>query len=140
MKAKLSWLIPTLGVFLLASCTMAVPPGDFNVTVKSKMPGDPYFGQGASVEYALDGVGAEEITLTRGMTYTFSINTPGHPFYISSSAAGGPGAPGEVTLGVSGSQTDVGTLTFTPDPAQAGPLYYQCSAHTYMGYIINLIN
>ncbi len=141
MKAKLRWLILSLGALLAASCTLVTAPqGDFNVSVRSKMSGDPYFAQGASVEYAIDGVRAKEITLTRGMTYTFGVNAPGHPFYLGTSAIGGPGAPGEVTNGVTGSGVQVGTLTFTPDLSTPDLLYYQCEAHQYMGWKINIVN
>ena len=139
MRTKLPWLILLLGAGLLASCTM-VPPGDFNVSVQTKTMAHPYFGIGDSLGYVVDGIQGEELTLTRGMTYTFAVTAPGHPFYISTDSAGGSGAPGEVTVGVTGSRVDVGTLTFTPDGSHVTPLYYQCTVHSNMGYRINIID
>jgi hypothetical protein len=128
MKARLFWLIPALGA--LVSCTMAMapPPGDFNITV-----------QGNPAVFAVNGMPRAQLTLTRGMTYTFSANTGSHPFYLTTHGTGGAGNSGPVTVGVSGAPTAMGTVTFTPDAAQAEPIYYQCTAHPNMGALIDLV-
>ncbi len=127
-----------LVVAALASCGTQVPPGDFNVTVAAKTMANPYFGMGVTICYVVNGVESATLTLTRGKTYTFSINAPGHPFYISTNPAGGTGYPGEWTTGVAGTGTEVGLLTFTPDASAPPTLYYDCGVHQYMGGTIKI--
>ena len=122
----------------LASCDLVVPQGDFNITVKQMSSTNPLFGMGSSgLAYVVNGVEGKTITLTAGSTYTFGVNSPGHPFYISTSAMGGTGFPGEVTMGVTGSRTEFGLLTFVA-PNAPTTLYYQCGVHEYMGGTINV--
>lgn len=109
-----------------------------SVIVVTKTAAHPYFGTGSALGYELNGTEGPELTLMRGTTYTFNINAPGHPFYISTDAAGA--GVGEVTNGVTGSQTSFGTLTFTPNASHPSLLYYQCFNHLNMGYKLNIIN
>ncbi len=71
--------------------------------------------------------------LYRGFTYTF-VNTTGgsHPFAIRVSAGGA-----DYTDGVTGSQT--GTQTFTVPMNAPSTLYYQCTIHSAMGNVINIV-
>jgi hypothetical protein len=71
--------------------------------------------------------------LYRGFTYTF-VNTTGsnHPFAIRVSDGGA-----DYTLGVSGSQT--GTQTFVVPMNAPSTLYYQCTIHSAMGNVINIV-
>jgi plastocyanin len=71
--------------------------------------------------------------LYKGFTYTF-VNTTGgsHPFAIRVSAGGS-----NYTRGVSGSQT--GTQTFVVPMDAPSTLYYQCTLHSGMGNIINIV-
>lgn len=147
MTSRFSWLgVVLLAGLLLAACETGGPsagggaPADFNVTVQAKTAAHPYFGQGSAFGYVVDGVEGEELTLTRGTTYTFAVGASGHPFYITTSAVGGSGAPGEVTDGVDNSQTDDGVLTFTPAAATPSQLYYQCALHPNMGWRINIVD
>ena len=123
----------------LASCGLVVPKGDFNVTVTTKTSAHPYFGVGSTLGYVVNGVEGAALSLTRGTTYTFGIDTPGHPFYLTTDATGGPtGLAGEWTSGVTGSRTEVGLLTFTPGSDAPSLLYYQCAVHTNMGWKITI--
>ncbi len=147
MKRKFSWLgVVLLAGLLLAACEIGGAsggggtPADFNVAVQTKTAAHPYFGQGSAFGYVVDGVQGRELTLTRGTTYTFAVDTAGHPFYITTSAVGGPGAPGEVTEGVGNSQTDDGVLSFTPTAATPDQLYYQCALHPNMGWQIDIVD
>jgi hypothetical protein len=128
MKAKLFWLILSLGALLLGSCSLAMapPPGDYNITARL-----------SPMEYVVNGTERPEITLTKGMTYTFSVNARNHPFIITQDPNGGPTAPMNVA-GVTGQDVDIGTITFTPDAV--GDVYYQCHVHTGMGNVIHVIN
>ncbi len=122
----------------LAACS---PPmmgnANFYVTAVTKTT-HPYTGLGNPVGYAINGIQGNELTLMRGTTYTFSIDTPGHPFYLTTDPVGGAGAPGEITTGVTGSLTDVGVLTFTPGASTPNLIYYQCGVHQYMGWKITI--
>jgi plastocyanin len=71
--------------------------------------------------------------LYRGFTYTF-VNTTGgsHPFAIRVSNGGS-----NYNRGVSGSQT--GTQTFTVPMDAPATLYYQCTLHSSMGNVINIV-
>jgi hypothetical protein len=122
----------------LASCDLLVPKGDFNITVKTMSPSNPLYSLSTShIAYVVNGIEGDTITLTHGMTYTFGINAPGHPFYISTGVVGGSGFPGEYTTGVTGSRTEFGLLTFTA-PGSPMTLSYDCGVHTYMGGTINV--
>jgi len=71
--------------------------------------------------------------LYRGFTYTFVNNTgSSHPFAIRVSNGGAA-----YTSGVSGSQT--GTQTFVVPMNAPSTLYYQCTLHSSMGNVINII-
>ena len=134
-------LLTALAAVMLALAACSSPMGgsnaDFNVTVETKTT-HPYTGSGVSIGYTINGVQGKELTLTRGHTYTFGIDTPGHPFYLTTDPVGGAGAPGEITAGVMGSQTQSGTLTFTPDASTPSLIYYQCAVHQYMGWKIDI--
>lgn len=111
----------------------------FTVTVEQKTSEHPNFGNGDPDGYAIDGEQGAELTLIRGTTYTFEMDdVPAiHPFYISTSEVGA--GAGEYSEGVTGNgATDNETLTFTPSESTPDELYYQCSAHQYMGWIINV--
>ena len=111
---------------------------DFTVRDATKTNAHPYFQQGHSEGYTIDGVQGKVLTLTRGTTYTFGVNTPGHPFYISTSTVGN--GAGEVTDGVTSSMTTNGTLSFTPNGNHPDLLYYQCDVHDNMGWKINIVD
>jgi len=127
-----------LAVIALASCGLMVPHGDFAITVMVKTSAHPLYGIGQSIGYVVNGVEGEALTLTRGTTYTFGVNAPGHPFYLSTNIAGGSGFPGEITAGVTGSRTELGLLTFTPDMSTPSTIYYNCGAHLDMGGTITV--
>lgn len=111
----------------------------FSVSVAPKTAAHPFDGLGSGHGYVIDGVEGKELTLMRGITYTFNVNTPGHPFHISTDDEGGNTA-NEITDGVTDSQTTNGVLTFTPNSSHPSLLYYTCAVHTYMGYKINIVD
>lgn len=124
----------------LSACTLTVPKGDFNITVSTKTASSPTYGLGAAnLEYLVNGEAGKVLSLTRGTTYSFSINAPGHPFYLTTSAVGGgSGLSQEWKEGVTGSLAEVGQMTFTPNQNTPSLLYYQCSLHDYMGWKITV--
>lgn len=111
----------------------------FAVTAVTKTAAHPYFGVGFPVGYALDGIQGKELNLTRGVNYTFNGTFPGHPFHITTSAAGGSFA-NEVFSGVTNSQLQGGAMVFTPNLSHPALLYYMCGVHLNMGWRINMNN
>lgn len=109
----------------------------FSVTTANKNATHPYFGVGFPVGYVLDGIQGKELNLTRGVNYTFSGTFPGHPFHITTSAAGGSFL-NEVTSGVTNSQLQGGAMVFTPNATHPALLYYMCGVHLNMGWKANI--
>ena len=77
------------------------------------------------------------ITLSRGNTYKFILDTQGHPFYIMTEPfKTGIAEDGSTSViystGVSGNGTEKGTLTFTVPTGAPDVLYYQCGNHQSM--------
>lgn len=120
-QAFLARLIRRTGLFSGLWLVLGLLPAsaaDFAVTY----PGNP------PSAYSFNGTGANPtITLIRGETYTFSINTPGsHPFQILSPA-------GTTT----GNNVSSGTITFRV-PTNAANYSYRCSIHLFGGQILTI--
>jgi hypothetical protein len=85
--------------------------------------------------FSINGVGGNPtLTLERGRTYTFALNTSPffHPFFIGTSVGSGV-APAGVS-GANGSQPGTGTITFAV-PTNAPNCVYYCTAHLFSGVI-----
>ena len=109
----------------------------YTVTVASKTSAHPYTGQGSSSAYFLDGKESPSIVLAPNMTYRFdqADNTnSGHPlrFFLEAdkTTAYTTGVTTNGTAGSSGAYTQIVVTDATPPV-----LYYQCSAHAYMGSV-----
>jgi len=118
-------------------------PITITVTVASKTAGHVYNGDGSALGYYLDGLeapaiylnGADNVTSDSGYYYRFdqsdSTNS-GHPFrfYLDAdkTTAYTTGVTTNGTPGSSGAYTQIDVDEDTPSI-----LYYQCSAHGYMG-------
>jgi hypothetical protein len=111
----------------------------FGVTVGSKTPSNPYVNLGSLLTYFTNGIEAKELTLARGIPYSFNILGPGHPWHISTDFIGG-NSSGLVTNGQVGAPNDNGVVTFTPNNSHPSLLYYVCANHQYMGYNVNIVN
>lgn len=70
------------------------------------------------------------ITLTRGETYTFTVNANGHPFYINSTQGTGTGRA--YNNGVTNNGAESGTITFTVPLDAPATLFYNCQFHGSM--------
>ncbi len=114
----------------------------FSVIVEPKNQSHPQFGLGGRPEgFTINGVQGMELTLIRGITYSFAVMAPGHAFIISTSSEGGSAnMASEVTNGVVNSQVSSGTLFFTPNASHPSLLYYQCGLHDFMGWKINIVD
>jgi len=81
------------------------------------------------------------IVVYRGLNYTFELDAAGHPFYITTDDGTNyvsGSYVGEYTTNVSGTRTDVGTITWTVDGAAPDTLYYQCGNHAEMRGVIEV--
>jgi len=122
--------------------TMYAPQGlntygtqTYQVKVASKSAAHPQNGTGSSSGYFIDGLEAPFILLIPGNTYKFDqsdSSNSGHPlrFYLEEdkTTAHTTGVTTNGTAGSSGAYTQIAVTTTTPQI-----LYYQCSAHGYMG-------
>lgn len=78
------------------------------------------------------------LELTRGQTYEFNINSPGHPFFIKSIQSTGTG--NAFNQGVSNNGTANGTITFTVPNDAPDTLFYNCEFHGSMTGTITIID
>ena len=128
----------TVGGFSHLSAVGGGGTVDIVVTVASKTAAHRYNGTGSSLGYVLDGVSAPYLTLTPGRTYKFKQDdnsNSGHPFRFYYDAAKTTAYTTNVTTqgsgGSSGDYTQIVVDENTPPV-----LFYQCSAHGYMGNAI----
>ena len=127
-----TWVIPA--DFTASSVTLTQPSGiAYNVR---NVPGayEFYAGTGQMHGPAV-GENPSIGPLYRGSTYTFNVDAAGHPFYFTTDDGTNHGANayvGEYTLGVTGSRTDVGQITFTVPNDAPDTLFYQCGIHQSM--------
>ncbi len=119
MKLK-NLILFTFGLLWLTAVTPAAQAADFSVTTP-----------GSQFAFLINGVnGNPTITLQRGKTYTFAVNTAGfHPFRIGATVFG------TVPAGVTGENTSSGTVTFAV-PANASDCFYYCGIHGFNGSIV----
>ncbi len=110
----------------------------FQVRVAEKTQAHPFFGQGSSFGYVIDGISGGTLELSVGNTYRFDIDTPGHPFYLTTDPVGGAGAPGSLMGGKA--PIDKGIFVFTVPNDFPSSAYYQCAVHQSMGGRVKLIN
>src|SRR5688572_17227295 len=118
--SKKALSVPTLLAAMWLSCGGAAQAADFNVTSPGSF-------------FSFNGMGVNPtITLERGRTYTFALNTtPGfHPFAIGTSVFG------PSPSGVSGANNNSsGTITFAV-PMNAVNCVYYCGVHGFSGSIV----
>jgi hypothetical protein len=89
-------------------------------------------------DYTINGAPDPGIVLQRGKTYTFAVNTSGHPFYIKT--VQGAGTLNVFATGVTGNGVEIGTLTFAVPASAPNQLFYQCSVHNAMSGAITMVN
>lgn len=88
------------------------------------------------ISYTIDGSSNPILSLTRGETYTFQINAPGHPFWIKTTQS--TGTANAYNDGVSGNGTESGTLTFVVPATAPATLFYNCQFHASMTGLISV--
>lgn len=82
------------------------------------------------------------LTLTRGQTYVFNVNTTGHPFWITTARGAGDAESNAFSDGVTGngSGSVPGTLTFVVPAIAPATLFYQCGFHDPMGGTLLIVD
>jgi hypothetical protein len=88
--------------------------------------------------YAINGVNNAPLTLTRGRTYRFALNTAGHPFYFKTIQ--GAGTANAFNTGVTANGMTSGTLVFAVPTNAPSTLFYNCSIHAAMTGVITLVD
>lgn len=91
-----------------------------------------------SVSFSIDGQPDPELTLTRGQTYEFNVNTPGHPFWIKTVQS--TGTSNAYNDGVTNNGTQSGTLTFMVPMSAPSTLFYNCQIHASMTNVIHIVS
>ena len=76
------------------------------------------------------------LTLLRGKTYKFVVNSAGHPFRINTTNTTGTGS--EYSSGVTNNGTENGTITFVVPSDAPNTLYYNCQHHSGMSGTITV--
>jgi hypothetical protein len=94
---------------------------------------------GASA-YVIDGAPNATLKLTRGQTYTFTVNTLGHPFWITTARGAGDTEANAFASGVTGNGLSQGTITFVVPASAPATLFYQCAFHDVMGGTLTIVS
>jgi hypothetical protein len=89
--------------------------------------------------YTVDGLHNPSLTLTRGYTYTFTVNATDHPLWIQTTGHGYL-ITNQWSKGVSNAGTDSGVVTFTVPEDAPDTLYYQCQYHTPMYGLLSIVD
>ncbi len=84
-------------------------------------------GNVGAFDYTFNGVADPTIVLVRGCSYTFDVNTPGHPLLIKSVQSTGAG--NQYNDGVMNNGASVGVITWDVPLAAPDTLYYNCEFH-----------
>ena len=79
-----------------------------------------------------------DITLERGKTYEFNIDSPGHPFWIKTTASVGTG--NGYSDGISNNGVSNGVIRFEVPLDAPDQLYYSCQIHSQMRGKINIVD
>ena len=77
-----------------------------------------------------------ELTLKRGITYSFELKTTGHPFWIKTKNS--TGKTNVYEAGVTGNGTERGTLSFAVPADAPALLHYNCEVHDMMNGTIHI--
>jgi hypothetical protein len=105
------------------------------------------YSQGIKYQVTNSGAGAylinnnsnPNITLIRGLTYVFSINASGHPFWIQTTD-GAYNISNVYNTGITNNGTQNTNITWVIDNTTPNTLYYVCEYHESMKGTINIID
>tara|TARA_B000000475_G_scaffold225320_1_gene189333 strand:- start:172 stop:1422 length:1251 start_codon:yes stop_codon:yes gene_type:complete len=88
--------------------------------------------------YVISNKNDPDITLERGKTYEFNIDSPGHPFWIKTNAS--VGSSNSYSDGVINNGVSSGVIRFEVPLDAPDQLYYSCQIHTQMRGKINIVD
>eukprot|EP00042_Codosiga_hollandica_P057943 m.867160 g.867160 ORF g.867160 m.867160 type:complete len:1068 (+) comp59725_c0_seq26:54-3257(+) len=91
-----------------------------------------------TTSYVVDGVANKNLTLYRGSTYVFNVNSA-NPFYIKTQPIA-DSTTSIFTTGVSNNGVLEGTLMFTVPQSAPDTLYYQSSAQASMSGVLTILS
>jgi carbon monoxide dehydrogenase subunit G len=125
----------------LSEMSTIVAQGNIGLNVGSKEAKTYTVTNSGSTAYVFNGEGLTNssnpnFTFKRGGTYTFNVNTPGHPFYLNSVQDTGTG--NVYSSGVTRNGAVAGVITFTVPMNAPNTLYYNCEFHGSMTGIITI--
>ena len=81
--------------------------------------------------YAINGVNNPTLTVRRGQTYTFNLNTAGHPFYLQTTG-GGYQSANVYSNGFTGNSQTTGEHQWVVPQDAPEEIFYQCEFHPVM--------
>jgi hypothetical protein len=82
--------------------------------------------------YEINGERNPTLIVRRGETYTFKLNTVGHPFYLQITNGSGYQSQNVYSSGFDGNGETTGMYTWTVPLDAPNELFYQCELHTGM--------
>jgi len=94
---------------------------------------------GVNGSYIFAGAENPTITVTRGSTYTFNMNTANHPLVIQT-VSGDYNSSNEYTGGVNNAGPKIGSITWVVPENSPDTLYYVCKNHNSMNGKINVVD
>lgn len=111
----------------VATPSVSTPVTTFNVT------------NVGATSYRINGQINPTLTVTRGATYTFAVDVPGHPFWLQTQS-GSFGSNNIYSSGVVGGGSEVGTITWRVPNDAPSTLFYVCKWHPSQNGQINVVN
>jgi hypothetical protein len=127
IRSLLLSIIGVLAVVTVGVERTAAAVTNFNVT------------NSAATSYVIGGNNNATLTLTRGQTYTFTLDVVGHPFWIVTARGAAEVNTNAFNNGVTGNGSSTGTLTFVVPSSAPSTLFYQCGFHDIMGGQLNIV-
>jgi len=121
------------GSFIVSSSNGFVDTGSLNTSFTITNDG--------ANSYRFSGVDGDNptITIVRGLTYTFNVNAPAHPFYIKTQNSDGTGFEYSGSV-ITNNGVDNDTITWVVSGSAPDTLYYNCENHLAMGGEFNIVD
>ena len=93
----------------------------------------------AAFNYTINGETGANITMRRGVTYTFTRTAfGGHPFALSTAAPGVPWSESDRYGNAPNLTAEGDNIVYSPDASTPATLYYRCTVHASMGGTITV--
>lgn len=126
---------PMAGIWPIANQETAEAPQPENATVSFDITAT---GPSAYIfnGNGLTDVNNPDLTLKRGNTYVFNVQSPGHPFLIKTDQSTGTG--NTYNTGVTNNGAATGEITFVVPSDAPNVLYYVCEFHSPMTGTLNI--